>query len=339
MAATGHMCMTVTRAVSSDSAAVGLYITGCMSTTQNSVEASIKYNISIVLNMTPAFTVSILLLVAAALLQATEVLRINKTIIAPLVIQGDSSGTCPSTGVRLTTIERIQNVIKSNIPVVARKCGDGLWYRVAHLNMSDPSEQCPSAWTRREYGINEVRACGRPVFPGGRCSGTFYTTGHQYSKVCGRVIGYQKGHPDVFQTGMRGIDQIYIDGISITHGSPRNHIWSYVGAFQENVHVPNACPCSYSFATRPPSFVGDNYYCESGNPTSQNPASTLYSEDKLWDGQQCEHEGSCCTTKSPPWFSIELPNTTANDMEVRICGTESIAGEDTPVELLELYVQ
>ena len=27
----------------------------------------------------------------------------------------------------------------------------------------------------------------------------------------------------------------------------------------------------------------------------------------LWDGQ-CSNEGTCCMTKSPPWFSVELPN-------------------------------
>ena len=31
-------------------------------------------------------------------------------------------------------------------------CGPGLWYQVAHLNMSDPS-----VW--REYNIDRIRAC------------------------------------------------------------------------------------------------------------------------------------------------------------------------------------
>ena len=61
--------------------------------------------------------------------------------------------------------------------------------------------------------------------------------------------------------------------------------------------------------------------------------------DKLWDGQQCDHEGTCCTTKSPPWFSVELPNPTNDDIEVRICGDEGTDNEDTPIELLEIYIQ
>ena len=55
----------------------------------------------------------------------------------------------------------------------------GSWYRVAYLNMTNPSEQCPAAW--REYNTNGVRACGRVDIG---CQGTFYPTGGQYSKVC-----------------------------------------------------------------------------------------------------------------------------------------------------------
>ena len=89
---------------------------------------------------------------------------------------------------------------------------------------------------------------------------------------------------------------------------------------------------------KPQSFVDDNYYCESGNPTNQGPLGVLYNDDKLWDGKQCE--GTCCAdSKSPPWFSVRLPNPTTESIEVRICGDQETDDEDTPIELLELYVQ
>ena len=148
-------------------------------------------------------------------------------------------------------------------------CGDGLWVRVAHLNMSDPSQQCPSAW--REYNTSGIRACGRPVTSNGSCPSTTYSTNRQYNKVCGRVIGYQVASPDAFNTehqSDRSINGFYVDGVSITHGSPRNHIWSYVAGVHENLtNAEFVCPCSSQDARQPPSFVGDNYYCESGNPT------------------------------------------------------------------------
>ena len=81
------------------------------------------------------------------------------------------------------------------------------------------------------------------------------------------------------------------------------------------------------------------YYCESGNP-NQEWVDQVFSNDKLWDGEQCSHEGTCCTgTNTPPWFSVNLGSPTSDDIEVRIMGSESTDNEDTPIELLEIYVQ
>ena len=130
-----------------------------------------------------------------------------------------------------------------------------------------------------------------------------------------------------------------MDGVSITHGSPRHHIWSYVGSLSEIRRDGNVCPCKYSGTTKPPSFVGSNYYCESGNP-NKKWQDQAYSNDKLWDGEQCSHEGTCCTgTNTPPWFSVNLGSQTSDDIEVRIMGSQSTDDEDTPIELLDIYVQ
>ena len=246
------------------------------------------------------------------------------------------TGTCPAK----EKLEMSLQLIRSDIidilrPSLIPECGDGRWYRVAHINMSDPTQQCPSAW--REYSTNGVRACGRPVTTGESCPATTYSTNHQYNKVCGRVIGYQFGSPDAFRSFDNTLDQNYMDGVSITHGTPRHHIWSYVAGVTENSlqHTVNNCPCSSQSNNQPQAFIGENYYCESGNP-EDDFASQLYPGDKLWDGQQCED--SCCTGKSPPWFILQLPAPTNDVIEVRICDDESTDNEDNPVELIELYV-
>ena len=236
------------------------------------------------------------------------------------------------------TLQSIWNKINVIIDgyLAIPECGDGLWYRVAYLNMTDSTQQCPPAW--RKYNISGVRACGRPVTSTGSCPSTVYPTNLQYNRVCGRVVGYQVATPDTVRAS-KNINAIYLDGVSITHGSPRRHIWSYVGAWTEIPGGTNICPCRYSNASLPwPSFIGDNYYCESANPRRWFMSSQLFPNDKLWDGKQCENEGTCCTTKSPPWFSVELPNPTNDDIEVRICGNESTDNEDTPIEVMEIYV-
>ena len=217
-------------------------------------------------------------------------------------------------------------------------CGGGSWYRVAYLNMSDSSQNCPSSWML--YTANEIRACGRPYSTVGSCPSTFFIANVQYSRVCGRIIGYQAASPDSFASYL-SIDEMYIDGISII-GMPRNHIWSYAVGVTEmrSRHRLDNCPCSPEAGALPPSFIGERYnYCESSNPTSNALThGEVYSNDPIWDGQQCE--GTCCTgANSPPWFSIQLPAPTSNTTEVRICCDESTDNENTLIKLLLIYVQ
>ena len=93
--------------------------------------------------------------------------------------------------------------------------------------------------------------------------------------------------------------------------------------------------------TQPPTHIGEQYYCESGNPTDTFENGQVYPSNKLWDGKQCNREGTCCTpgTKSPPWFSVQLSAPTTDIIEVSICCDEGTVVEDTPVELIEIYVQ
>ena len=176
---------------------------------------------------------------------------------------------------------------------VQSNCGPGLWWRVAYLNMTDPSQQCPPVW--REYNTSGVRACGRPTSSSdidGSCLAVYYFTGRQYSRVCGRVVGYQVASPDAFREN-------HLDGITITHGAQRYHIWSYVAGLTEgssNYRGSN-CPCSTVPGNEPPIFIGDSYYCESGNPDDNFVHGQVYSSDPLRDGQQCE--GTCLLYTSP----------------------------------------
>ena len=246
-----------------------------------------------------------------------------------------------------TTVERVEEIYTQLER--QQNCGAGLWQRVAYLNMSDPSHQCPPVW--REYSANGVRACGRPTnAPGPSCYSMSYslTSIRSYTRICGRVIGYQVGSTDVFsnQLQQNSINTGYVDGVSITYGVPRTHVWTYAGGLTDNFNFlsGNDCPCLLAGTgitpQTPPSFVGNNYYCESGNPTNTWAHTNIltYTNDPLWDGQNCE--GRCCSDgRTPPWFSVQLTGTTTSDIEVRTCGTEGTSYEDTPIKLLELYVQ
>ena len=227
----------------------------------------------------------------------------------------------------------------------------GGWTRVAYLNMTDPSQQCPSAWTLQTRSSEPRRLCGKRSSGRGCDSVTYSTFGMNYSHVCGRVIGYQHSTPDAFNffgPVPQSIEGYYVDGVSLTHGSPgsRQHIWTFAAACVENgpsSYPRYSCPCADRAIALSlvPSFVGNDYFCESGNPVVEH-ITMLYSNDPLWDGQGCG-SSSCCELSyppgvTPPWFCKQLPQATTDDIEVRICGDEGIGNEDTPVELIEMYI-
>ena len=212
----------------------------------------------------------------------------------------------------------------------------GGWMRVAYLNMTDSSKKCPDGF--KLYSKNGVRACGRPVSSGGSCVGlTFPSDNIEYSQVCGKVIGYQVGSTD----GPVGndINGYYIDGISLTHGSPRKHIWSFIAGVRENFN-PSYCPCGTSGPKSAPPFVGTAYYCESGNPDNDWNNGKFFPFDSLWDGQGCGSvEKPCCTRSRIPWFHKPLGYSTTNSIELRLCCNEGTSNEDVPIGLVEIYVK
>ena len=267
--------------------------------------------------------------------------QLHSQVINPSMIKRGSIGSCASLEERQATIESLRNSIKNSlVAVTVTECGDGMWHPVASLDMTDPQQQCPAAW--QEYNQSSVRACGRPVTNPPSCASISYPTGRRYSKVCGRAIGYQLGDVHGVFTN-RSIGQSYVDGVSITYSRfPRRHIWTYIAALTGNSTISRRrnCPCSDSLGRSTPNFVNNSYYCESANPVDvlDNPG-FLYSDDKLWDGQQCNNEGDCCISEMLPWFNVTLPNPVSDNIEVRICGNDQSDKSDTLVELLDIYVQ
>ena len=214
----------------------------------------------------------------------------------------------------------------------------GGWMRIANLNMTEGGS-CPDGF--RMYSKGGVHACGRPVNKSGNCVGTiFSSSGIKYSQVCGKVIGYQVGYTDGRHNDGNNIDIHYADGVSLTHSNPRKHIWTLIsGTTDRGFHLSN-CPCG-SPGYPAPSFVGSDYYCESGYQGSINPTiGEFYSLDPLWDGKDCgREETACCQRPLIPWFYKSIGYYTTDYIEMRICCNEGTNDEDVAVEQYELYVK
>ena len=229
---------------------------------------------------------------------------------------------------------------------MTRSCGGvtGGWVRVAELDMTNSSHQCPSGLRQRTD--SNIRTCVRDSDSPGCSSVNFSSSTLEYSRVCGKIIAYQFGTPDAFNTGpfKTGIDNIntfYIEGVSLTHGNPRQHIWSFAAALQETDSPASKCPCininTANQAIRPPAFVGDDYFCDTGN---DGPSQFIfYGDDPLWDGAGCGPLNTCCAFNNPPWFYKQLPQPTTDDIEMRVCRNGEASDEDIAIEMVEIYIQ
>ena len=226
---------------------------------------------------------------------------------------------------------------------MTRSCGGvtGRWMGVAGLDMTNSSHQCPSGLMEHIY--SGKRTCVRIETSTG-CSSinNFITPGVEYSSVCGRVIGYQYGTPEAFSSST-SVDYKYVDGVSLTHGDPRQHIWTFAAAQDEVGTSPSSiCPCTNTNqaaqATPPPAFVGNDYFCDTGSEEERQLI--FYGDDPLWDGAGCGPLNTCCSFNTPPWFYKQLPQSTSDDIEMRVCRSSNpITNEDIAIEIVEVYVQ
>ena len=163
--------------------------------------------------------------------------------------------------------------------------------------------------------------------------------------MCGKLVGYQYSGTDALDqtrgtglTSHNDINSYYVDGISLTYGSPRQHIWTFMAGYSECVQRSDvSCPCAQGTTQTVQSFIGSDYFCESGNPDSYD-TSKLYTNDPLWDGKGCSSlEQSCCQAPGLPWFHKVLNSTTTNYIEMRVCGDQD--DEDATINYYDIYVK
>ena len=194
---------------------------------------------------------------------------------------------------------------------MTRTCGNitGGWMRVAKLDMTKNFSQCPPGLCLNSTSPRTCRLCTHL----GNCSLDVYPVGVQFSRVCGRVIGYQIGTPDGFSLQHSS----GFDGVNLTYGTPSKSLWTFIAATGEDYLEPGlVCPCINvhdSSIPSVPSFIGSDYFCDTGS-VRRPGFTTFFSDDPLWDGAGCGANSTCCSFNNPPWFYKELPGPTTEDI-------------------------
>ena len=245
-----------------------------------------------------------------------------------VVSEGDIARVTQNVQQNISTQLNHINTFMKDIKSIFTKCGiySLNWRRVTYIDTTQGTT-CPDGLREVTNSALNKTACGRTVDVG--CSSLTFPSGGSYTHVCGRARGYRFHSTDGFLRygGGTRIDDTYVDGLSITRGSPRKHIWSYAAGL-------NGCRCfSQESEHYRPTFVGNDYYCEWGDTWHYE---RIAWENPLWDGEGCKQpENTCCQRSG--WFHKEVSPTTDN-IEVRWCCDQVPRDEDFYTDIVEIWV-
>ena len=112
------------------------------------------------------------------------------------------------------------------------------------LHCSVPQHRSSEAGERLKelitYTQNSIRFCSTSISGIGCTSVNFLTYGVPFTQVCGQALA----HTDAFRTVNSSIDSYYVEGLSVTHSIPRNHIWTFASGLSKQRKYDGNCPCS-----------------------------------------------------------------------------------------------
>jgi hypothetical protein len=174
------------------------------------------------------------------------------------------------------------------------------------------SDSCPGAWVQH----TSEGLCYGNLSSGGQLSATIDAMALSWSEVLVDACMRQYRTDDAFQRASSTtytLEGDYVDGMSLTHGSAgaRQHLFTWAIGSRLTT---SAYSCPDAGGSSPPSFVGSDWDCDSGNK-SGSPTSIWYT-DRLFEGDQ-QH--------------LTLSSSSSDDLEARIIFDQPHADEDIGV--------
>ena len=206
------------------------------------------------------------------------------------------------------------------------KCGPGDWVKIGSLN---PLDSCPSGFMSENIGGAQV--CWKKEKG---CTSFSFEAGQDYRAVCGVATAYAYGSPDAFGSPDETIDEAYVDGISITYGSPRQHLFTYAAAYEFE-----KCPCKGG--PTEPAFVNNNAYCgDKVLAPGEQWERKWYPNTVLWHAaSDCSDDDITCRDDYRPWFSVETASSTSDAVEIRSCQDQAYDDEAIGIASMEIYIR
>ena len=207
---------------------------------------------------------------------------------------------------------------------------------IARIDMIKSGSSCPGGL---EHVTSPKLSCRKNISVG--CSQVYFSShGMSYSKVCGRVIGYQHGSPDAFSPAIyaRNIDDMYVDDLLlpiIIQGNIFGHLQHNQMAIIK-ITLMDAPALPIIEAKFPTLLRMITFVKLEPNETYSN---RYFTEHKLWDGNGCGTFPNGFAGTRSSFFIKQLPNSISLDVQLRVCMDEGRDNEDIIIEKLSLLVQ
>lgn len=121
-------------------------------------------------------------------------------VVYPATVIPFTQGNCATDSDRQAAIARIRLESRNIVRPTSTCDGTSGWSRIAFLNMSDSTVQCPSTWREVRTSSTNVRACGGVALGDRACDSHMFPNADRitYTQICGRIIGYHTSAPDAF---------------------------------------------------------------------------------------------------------------------------------------------
>ena len=126
-------------------------------------------------------------------------------------VLSENFSVLPISSLRLlpdTCIAPNESLVQVYCDMEGANCGgQGCWTGVAYVNMSQSGATCPQGLTEQTF--SGLTLCGRSSTG---CQGTWVSIlGLNYSRVCGQLLGYRWGTPEMLSIQKALIDSSYVD--------------------------------------------------------------------------------------------------------------------------------
>eukprot|EP00928_Gymnodinium_smaydae_P052857 TRINITY_DN369_c0_g1_i1.p1 TRINITY_DN369_c0_g1~~TRINITY_DN369_c0_g1_i1.p1 ORF type:complete len:1611 (-),score=299.81 TRINITY_DN369_c0_g1_i1:141-4973(-) len=155
-----------------------------------------------------------------------------------------------------------------------------------------------------------------------------------YNRVVGRIEAYQKGSMDAFAAGTRdssGVDSPnYVDGVSVTIGNPRAHLFTFAVAqsYDTNLGTAGLCACIPGIQT---------LVCGGSNPPGWLPYGLVTSPLTCDSGTIGGGDANWQPRRMVVTFDVQVASTT-DVVEVRLMADQASGNEDVGIAILTIDI-